>query len=234
MRLMLLLRLAEDRGRGDYGWLQAAYGFSFAHYYDPEWVGFRNLRVVNEDRIAGRNGFGEHGHRDMEILTYVLSGTLEHQDSEGNIGHLRAGMVQRMTAGRGMRHSEWNREEEELHLYQIWIQPELRGLAPSYQEMAFPREGGGDGLSLLASPAAGDGILTMHADASLWAGTLPAGASLVHDLAAGRHAWVQVAGGQLRVDGQVLHAGDGAGISAQDSLTLEVEEDAEVLLFDLA
>ncbi len=231
---MRKVRHQEDRGKADYGWLKTAHTFSFAHYYDEAHMGFRHLRVINEDHVAPKTGFEEHGHRDMEILTYVLSGTVEHRDSEGNIGHIRAGMVQRMTAGTGIRHSEMNNEAEPLHLLQIWILPERRGLIPGYEERAFPKACGENRLQLLASPDGREDSLTIHQDVTLWGSTLTPGTKVEHDLAPGRHAWVQVARGTVDLGEQTLQAGDGMAISEEQRIEIQALEQAEVLLFDLA
>ncbi|MHC4837777.1 MAG: pirin family protein [Planctomycetota bacterium] len=230
---MIRIRHSEDRGQADHGWLKAKHSFSFGHYYDEEHMGFRNLRVINEDRVAPRTGFTEHGHQDMEIITYVLSGMVEHKDSEGNVGHIKSGMVQRMSAGTGIRHSEMNPTDEELHLLQIWILPEKRGIAPGYEEKVFPQSCGEDRLQLVAARDGRDGALTMYADAELWAGTLSPGTTVVHELCPDRHAWVQVARGTVELDGHTLTAGDGASISDLSQVEIKGLEEAEVLVFDL-
>lgn len=231
---MMQVRHREDRGQADHGWLKTAYTFSFAHYYDEAHMGFRHLRVINEDHVAPQTGFGEHGHRDMEIITYVLSGTLEHRDSEGNVGQIRSGIVQRMTAGTGIRHSEMNNTEEPLHLLQIWVLPEKRGLKPGYEERAFPRDCGENRLQLLASRDGREDSLTVHQDMSLWGGTLTPGTTVDHELAPGRHAWVQVARGTIDLGRHTLQAGDGVAISDESRIKIQALEEAEVLLFDLA
>ncbi len=232
---MMHIRRAEERGRYDYGWLDTAHTFSFNTYLDPEHMGFRALRVINEDRVQPGEGFGMHGHRDMEIVTVVLEGALEHKDSLGSGSVIRPGRVQRMTAGRGIRHSEFNPSPTEpVHLYQIWILPEEEGLAPSYEERTFdPAERPGR-LRLIASRTGEDGSLTIHQDARLYQASLRPGDSLAHELKPGRHAWVQVLRGGARVNGERLKAGDGAALSGEARLTLAGDGDGEVLVFDLA
>jgi redox-sensitive bicupin YhaK (pirin superfamily) len=232
---MIRLRKSADRGHFNHGWLDTWHTFSFADYYDPEQVGFRALRVINDDRVAAGQGFGMHGHRDMEIVTYVLEGALEHRDSLGNGEVLRPGELQRMTAGTGVRHSEFNPSPTEpVHLYQIWLLPERRGLQPSYEQRPFPEEERRGRLRLVASPDGADGSLTIRQDARLYLTTLQAGEAVTHMLKPGRHAWVQALRGQLTVNGQVLTAGDGAAVSDELALHLRGDRDAEVLLFDLA
>ena len=230
---MITLRPAAARGHADHGWLRSFHSFSFADYYDPEHMGFRSLRVINEDIVAGGMGFGMHGHRDMEILTYVLSGRLAHRDSLGNGADITPGEVQRMSAGHGIRHSEMNPSASEpVHLLQIWIEPVLRGVAPSYAQERFPV---GDGLQVVASPDGQGGSLTINAAAVVHAGRLAANASASIPLSRGRHAWVQVARGSLLIDGHALTAGDGAAISDQDAVNLNAGTNGcEVVVFDLA
>ena len=232
---MMKIRRAEERGRYDYGWLDTAHTFSFNTYLDPEHMGFRALRVVNEDRVRPGEGFGMHGHRDMEIVTVVLEGALEHKDSLGSGSVIRPGRVQRMTAGRGIRHSEFNPSPTEpVHLYQIWILPEAEGLAPGYEERTFdPAERPGR-LRLIASRTGEDDSLTIHQDARLYQASLRPGDSVAHELKPGRHAWVQVLRGGVRVNGERLKAGDGAALGGEAGLTVEGDGDGEVLLFDLA
>ncbi len=233
---MLTIRRSTDRGHADHGWLDARHTFSFAGYHDPRFQGFHALRVLNEDRVQPATGFGTHPHRDMEILTWILSGALEHQDSLGNGSVLRPGDMQRMTAGSGVLHSEVNPSASEpLHLLQIWIEPNRRGLAPSYQEMCVPFEKARNELLLVASED-GDvnGSLTIHQDARVLAARLDAGRSVRHSLGAGRAAWLQVARGVVNVNGSRLGAGDGAAIEQEPRLDIEAESDAEVLVFDLA
>lgn len=231
---MIQVRHREDRGTADHGWLQTAHTFSFAQYYDEAHLGFRHLRVINEDHVAPHTGFGEHGHQDMEIITYVLSGTVEHRDSEGNVGHIRSGVVQRMTAGTGIRHSEMNNHDQPLHLLQIWILPERSGLKPGYEERDFPRVCAENRLQLLASPDGREESLTIHQDMTLWGSTLKPDAEVQHELAPGRHAWVQVVRGTIDLGQKTLQAGDGAAISEETKISIRALEEAEVLLFDLA
>ena len=230
---MLRLRRARDRGHFDHGWLDTNHTFSFADYHDPEHMGFRVLRVINEDVVAPGQGFGTHGHRDMEIVTYVLDGALEHRDSTGGGGVLRPGDVQRMSAGTGVMHSEFNHSQSEpVHFLQIWLLPERRGLAPSYEDKGFPSTEKRGRLRVIASADMRDGSLLLHQDASILASILE-GASVEHALAPGRHAWVQVARGEVAVNGQTLAAGDGAGISEETRLQFVATGASEFLLFDL-
>ena len=232
---MMTLRRAADRGHANHGWLDTHHTFSFADYYDPEHMGFRALRVINEDRVAPGQGFGTHPHRDMEIISYVLEGGLQHRDSMGTGSIIRPGEVQRMSAGTGVLHSEYNASKQELvHFLQIWLLPSQRGLAPSYEQKAFdPREQAGQ-FRLIASPDGRDGSVTLHTDAALYAGRFDRGARGEFALAPGRHAWVHVARGSVRLNGQQLGAGDGAALSDEAAVRLEGVEASEVLLFDLA
>jgi hypothetical protein len=199
---MITVRKAKDRGHADHGWLDSFHTFSFADYYDPRQMGFRALRVINEDRVAAGMGFGTHPHRDMEIVSYVLSGAIQHRDSLGNGEVLRPGEVQRMTAGTGVTHSEFNPSKSEpLHFFQIWIQPNRRGLTPGYEQKPFPAEERRGKLRLVVDPDGHDGALRIHQDARIYASLLQAGESVAHPLAAGRGAWVQVARGALEIDG---------------------------------
>lgn len=236
---MLAPRRSAERGHGFHGWLDTRHSFSFADYHDPRHMGFRSLRVINEDVVAPARGFGEHPHRDMEIVTYVLSGSLQHRDSTGQSSVIRPGRVQRMTAGRGVTHSEVNPSPDEpVHLLQIWIQPRSRGLEPSYQEVDFPDEDLADRMRLIASADGRDGSLTIHQDAEIRAGRLSAGTELEVDLGPDRHGWVQVARGRLQVesDGATvdLVAGDGLAISDLRTFKLTALEPSEVLVFSLA
>jgi len=191
---MITLRPAEERGQADFGWLHTRYTFSFADYYDPEHVQFRSLRVINEDHVDPGHGFGTHPHRDMEIITYVLEGALAHKDSMGTGSTIRPGEVQRMSAGTGVMHSEFNHSpSEEVHLLQIWLLPERKGVKPSYEQKEFPRESKLNRLRLVASPAGDDGSVTIHQDARLYASVLEEGKSVLHELGKGRSAWLQVA-----------------------------------------
>jgi quercetin 2,3-dioxygenase len=234
---VITIRRSEDRGHFDHGWLDTRHTFSFADYQDPAQMGFRALRVINEDRVKPGEGFGEHGHRDMEILSYVLSGALAHRDSTGGSGTLRPGEVQRMSAGTGVRHSEFNgSQEEQVHFLQIWILPDRAGHRPSYEQHAYPEAERRGGLRLVASPDGAEGSTTIHQDARAYAALLGRGERVEHAVDAGRHAWVQVARGSVEVNGVVLRAGDGAAVSEERSLLLvgAGDELVELLLFDLA
>jgi hypothetical protein len=234
---MITIRLADDRGHADYGWLDTHYSFSFADYFDTRHMGFRDLRVINEDRVQGGKGFGMHGHRDMEIVTYVLSGALEHRDSMGNGAVMRRGDVQHMSAGTGVRHSEFNPSAREpLHLLQIWLMPEREDIHPGYEQKTFSEEEKRNQLRLLASHDGDDGSLTMHQNAKIFASVLDGGKSVRYALSPGRHAWVQVASGAVDVNGTRLSAGDGAAISEESALAIsgQSKQASEFLLFDLA
>jgi redox-sensitive bicupin YhaK (pirin superfamily) len=231
---MMLKRPASERGHADHGWLKAFHTFSFANYHDPEHMGFRTLRVINDDTIAPGRGFGTHGHRDMEIITYVLDGALEHKDSLGTGSVLRHGDVQRMSAGHGVRHSEFNHsQDEELRLLQIWLLPAQLGIDPGYEEKHFPRGEKRNRLRLIASPDARDGSLKIHQDVLVHAGELEEGKSLTYTPQPGRHLWLQVARGRLLANGVELERGDGLAVSEESELTLEGLDSAEFLLFDL-
>ncbi|EME71196.1 Pirin-related protein [Paramagnetospirillum caucaseum] len=232
--MTLQLRPAAARGHADHGWLDSRHSFSFAEYFDPAHMGFRALRVINEDWVAPRTGFGTHPHRDMEILTYVIAGAVEHRDSTGGHGLIRRGEVQAMTAGTGIRHSEMNPlADQTLHLLQIWILPEAPRLTPGYSQTVFDDESKRDRLRLIASRDGRGGSLILHQDVAIHAGILSPGLTLGHALAAGRGAWVQVVGGALTVNGQMASAGDGVAIEDEAALVLATENGAEVLLFDL-
>jgi len=234
---MITVRKSEARGHFDHGWLDTRHTFSFAGYHDPEHMGFGPLRVVNEDRVQPGEGFGRHGHRDMEILSWVLEGALAHRDSTGGEGVLRPGEVQRMSAGTGVRHSEMNPSRDEpVHFLQIWILPDRTGHTPSYEQKAFPEAERRGRLRLVASPDGAEGSVTIHQDARMYAGLLAEGERTRHVLAPGRQAWVQVARGALALDGQPLEAGDGAAVTDEAALELigRGAAPAEVLLFDLA
>lgn len=231
---MLTIRPAAERGRARLDWLDSHHSFSFGEYYDPAHMGFRALRVINEDVVAPAGGFATHPHRDMEIVTWVLDGALEHRDSLGTGSVIRPGEVQRMSAGTGIRHSEFNSSKTDpVHLLQIWLLPERAGFPPSYEQRTVAFDAG-TGLRLIASPDGRDGSVTLHQSADIWAARLAAGASATHALAAGRHAWVQVARGDVTLNGQALHAGDGAALSDEAAVTVRADSDAEVLVFDLA
>ena len=231
---MIQIRRAAERGQTQLPWLDSRHTFSFGDYHDPEHMGFRALRVINDDRVAPGQGFGTHPHRDMEIITYVLDGALEHRDSLGTGSLIRPGEVQRMSAGTGIRHSEFNASRSDpVHLLQIWILPDTVGLPPSYEQRALPAAAHG-GLALVASPNGRDGSVTVHQDVGVFAGQLAPGKTVSHSLAAGRHAWVHVARGSTSVNGQPLQAGDSAAISGESEVALRADAPAEVLLFDLA
>ena len=232
---MITIRKSADRGHNTFGWLDTYHTFSFGDYYDPAHMAFRALRVINEDRVAPGQGFGMHPHKDMEIITCVVSGALEHRDSLGNGEVLRPGEVQRMSAGTGVLHSEFNPSKTEpVHLLQIWMLPTAKGLAPGYEQKAFPFEERRGRLRLLVSPDGADGSLRMNQDARLYGALLDKDASITHALAPGRHAWMQVIRGGLELNGSMLAAGDGAAVSEEPSLILRAHDDAEFLLFDLA
>jgi redox-sensitive bicupin YhaK (pirin superfamily) len=225
---------SASRGGADHGWLQARHTFSFAGYYDPERMGFGPLRVINQDRIAPAQGFGTHSHKDMEIVTYIISGALEHKDSMGNGSVIKAGDVQRMTAGTGVFHSEFNHSaESEVHLLQIWILPERPSLAPSYDEKHFSRADKLNRWCLLGSRDGRDGSLTIHQDISLYSGVLEPGRSLDYEFVAGRRGFLQVIDGSLAVNDILLGAGDGVEISDASSLSLTAETDSEFIFFDM-
>ena len=231
---MIRLRASEARGYADHGWLRAKHSFSFADYYDPDEMGWGVLRVINEDRVAPGMGFGRHGHRDMEIVTYILSGALEHKDSLGNGGVIRRGEVQRMSAGKGILHSEFNPSpDEETHLLQIWIEPALHGTSASYEQQALPVEDMRGRWRLVASPDGTDGSTTIGQDARLWARVLLPGQLTAYALIPGRLAYVQVVSGRLDLNGLSLSAGDGARIADETDLRFLAVEEAEILLFDL-
>lgn len=232
---MLTLRKSTDRGHANHGWLDTWHTFSFAGYHDPENMGFSDLRVINDDRVQPAQGFGTHGHRDMEIITYVLDGALEHKDSMGNGSVIRPGNVQRMSAGSGVRHSEFNASKTEpVHLLQIWIEPDVTGIKPGYEEKHFTDDEKRGQLRLIASPGGRDGSVTIHQDARMYAALLDGADTATHALAAGRRAYVHVARGAVMVNGQKLAAGDGARISQESSIVLSDASKVEILLFDLA
>jgi redox-sensitive bicupin YhaK (pirin superfamily) len=232
---MINIRRSNERGGGDYGWLNTRHTFSFDQYHDPRFMGFRSLRVINEDRVAPGEGFPTHPHRDMEIITYILEGALEHKDSLGTGSVIRPGDGQRMSAGRGIRHSEMNPSPtEEAHLLQIWIMPDRAGHEPSYEQKAFPDEEKRGKLRLIAGTDGKDGSVTIHQDARLYVTLLSPGQEVIHSLANGRHVWLQVAKGAVELNGKPLKQGDGAAVSDESKLVINGVEDAEVLLFDLA
>lgn len=232
---MIKVRRSGERGKANFGWLDSRHSFSFGHYRDPAHMGFSDLRVINEDWVAPGAGFDIHPHRDMEIVTWVLEGALAHRDSLGNGSVIGPGDVQRMTAGTGILHSEFNASKEEpVHLLQIWILPERAGLTPGYEEKRFAPEELSGRLRLVAARDGRDGAVTIHQDAELHIGRLAAGDSVTHAIAEGRHAWVQVARGSVTVQGTELAQGDAAAVSEERDLRIEASADAEVLLFDLA
>ncbi len=232
---MIIIRKAKDRGHFNFGWLDTYHTFSFGDYYDASFMGFRNLRVINEDFVHAGRGFPTHSHRDMEIITYILEGALEHRDSMGNGSVIRPGDVQRMTAGTGISHSEANPSSEEpVHLLQIWIMPEQRGLKPSYEEKFFGDEKQQRGMRLVASADGRDGSVTVHQDVKVYAAALDTGKEVNHKLMPTRHAWIQVARGAIVLNGENLDQGDGAAISGESPLAIDGRDGAEILLFDLA
>jgi quercetin 2,3-dioxygenase len=232
---MIAVRKAEDRGRSRISWLDSYHTFSFSDYHDPEHMGFRSLRVINDDTVAPAGGFGTHGHRDMEIITYVLDGALEHSDSIGTGSVIRPGDVQKMSAGSGIRHSEFNHSKSDaVHFLQIWIIPDRGGVKPAYEQINFPREAKLGKLLLVASNEKRDGLIHVQQDAKLYVTVLESADQRVeHTLANGRHAWVHVARGSVHVNGQLLKAGDGAAITAESRIEISAAPEGEVLLFDL-
>jgi redox-sensitive bicupin YhaK (pirin superfamily) len=229
---MIEIRRSEERGHNELSWLNSRFTFSFDQYYNPEHTQFRSLRVMNEDVIAPGGGFPTHPHRDMEILTWILEGALEHRDNTGGSGVIRPGELQHMTAGRGVLHSEFNPSPKDpVHLLQIWLLPERKGLDPSYEQLAFPDAELRGKFNLVAGPEA---PVTIHQDANLYIARLDKGAEASHSITAERHAWVQVARGAVRLNGTELKAGDGAAISDESEVRVEAREPSEVLLFDLA
>jgi hypothetical protein len=231
---MITVRPGSARGVAEHGWLSSRHSFSFADYYDPAHRGFSVLRVINEDRVAPAAGFGTHGHRDMEILSYVLEGALEHADSMGNRRVLSAGELQLMSAGTGVRHSEFNHSAvEPVHFLQIWLLPSARGGAPRYQEARFPEPSAEEPLRVVVSPDGRGGSLVVKQDVCVLAGRLTGGARFEHRLDPGRAAWVQVARGRAHVSGHALSAGDGLSLTEEPSVVLVAEADAELLVFDL-
>jgi len=232
---MMVIRPGAARGHFDHGWLDTYHTFSFASYHDPQHMGFRSLRVINEDRVKPCEGFGTHAHRDMEILTWVLEGALEHKDSMGNGSIIRPGDIQRMSAGTGVTHSEFNPSRDEpVHLLQIWLLPRQRGLSPGYEEKRFLPETRRGGLRLIAARDGREGAVTIHQDADLWTALVEPGESVGHVLVAGRHAWLHVAAGAISANGLALRAGDGAAISDEKAIEVTASERSEILLFDLS
>jgi len=232
---MITIRKASERGHAQHGWLESYHTFSFADYHDAKHMGFRPLRVINEDWIQPGEGFGSHSHRDMEIITYVLDGALAHRDSMGTSSVIRPGEVQRMSAGTGVTHSEHNHSQEDVvHLLQIWLLPARGGIAPSYEQRLFSEEERGDRLCLVGSSDGRNGSITIHQDVALYAALLSPGCEVQHTLAAQRYAWIQIARGSVEVDGHALGAGDGAAIDNAAAVHLRATAATELLLFDLS
>jgi len=231
---MFRVRKAAERGHFDHGWLDTYHTFSFGDYYDPDHMGFRSLRVINDDRVQPGQGFGMHGHRDMEIVTYVLDGALEHRDSMGNGSIIRAGELQRMTAGTGVRHSEFNPSDKEwVHLYQIWLLPQRKALQPSYEQLAVGEEEKRGRLRLVASPDGAAGVLTVNQDARLYLAYLSAGEGVANEIAPGRAVWLQLLRGSVKVRGTELAEGDGVAVTDESDISIQASGPSEVLLFDL-
>jgi len=224
---------ANERGHANHGWLDSYHTFSFADYYNPDWMGYRSLRVINDDLVMPGMGFGAHPHRDMEIITYILSGKLEHKDSMGNGRVIKTGDIQYMAAGKGVQHSEFNPSKDEaVHLLQIWIQPDAKGVTPRYAEKSFANAATGT-LNLVTSKAGRDGSIAIHQDANLSFAKLDAGQKVAQPLAAGRHAWVHVAEGEVELNGTKLSGGDAVGVSDESVLTIAATKPSQVFLFDL-
>jgi hypothetical protein len=231
---MIALRRSQERGHANHGWLDSWHSFSFADYHDPAHMGFGPLRVINEDRVQPGMGFGTHGHRDMEIISYVLEGALEHKDSMGNGSVIRPGNVQRMSAGTGVRHSEYNPSAGEgVHFLQIWIEPAARGVPPGYEEKHFDAASKRGRLRLIASPDGREGSVTIHQDAFVFAALLDGVEAATHSLAPGRRAYVHVARGEVTANGQKLQAGDALKAAGESEIRLEAGRDAEIIFFDL-
>jgi len=232
---MITVRKSEARGHANHGWLDSYHTFSFASYYDPNYMNFRSLRVINEDFVSPGKGFGTHGHSDMEIITYVLEGALEHKDSLGTGAVIKPGEVQRMTAGTGIQHSEFNHSQTDpVHLLQIWLLPDTKGLSPSYEQRDFPLAERRGKLRLVAARDARDGAVKVHQDVDLYAAVLDKGSRVSHALQPNRHAWVQVARGSVLLNGLTLENGSAAAVSGETEVVIDAAEDAEFLLFDLA
>ncbi|MEM9056129.1 MAG: pirin family protein [Pseudomonadota bacterium] len=231
---MLAIRHAEERGKANFGWLDSRHTFSFGSFHDPRYMGFGPLRVINEDRVTPSQGFGTHGHADMEIISYVLDGALKHEDSMGNGSVIRPGDVQRMSAGTGVRHSEFNASATDpVHFLQIWIMPEKNGIEPSYEQKAFSVADKRDRLRLVGSRDGREGSVTIHQDVDLYASVLSEGTVVTHSLASGRKGWLQVATGSVLLDGRPLAAGDGVAIDGPAAIAIEGAAEAEILLFDM-
>jgi redox-sensitive bicupin YhaK (pirin superfamily) len=232
---MITIRHSNERGGGDYGWLKTHHTFSFNDYWDEKWMGFRSLRVINEDFVAPGGGFPTHPHRDMEIITYILDGALEHRDSMGNGSVIRPGDVQRMSAGTGVLHSEFNPSRKDpVHLLQIWIEPSVKGIRPGYEQKHYPEQERRGRLRLIASPDGADGSVTIHQDARVYATLLADGEVVEHELAPGRKAYVHVATGSAVVNGEELQGGDAAKVTGEQHIAVQGRNAAEVMLFDLA
>lgn len=232
---MITIRRAGDRGHANHGWLDSYHTFSFAGYRDPQHMGFRALRVINEDRVAAGQGFGTHGHSDMEIVSYVLEGELEHVDSMGNGKVLRPGEFQRISAGTGITHSEFNPSgDRATHFYQIWIQPERKGIVPSYEQKAFSKDGRKYQLQLVAARSGEQGSIVIHQDANIYLADLSGGLKVNYPIPNGRHVWIQVLRGEVLVNGELLRTSDAAAISDEANLTLQSPAQAEIMLFDLS
>jgi len=232
---MITIRKAEERGHFDFGWLNTYHTFSFGDYHDPRNMGFRSLRVINEDVVQKGRGFPRHGHRDMEIFTYILQGALEHRDSMGNGSIIRPGDVQRMSAGTGVTHSESNPSSEEpVHLLQIWILPSKEGIQPDYEERKFPDDEKRNRLRLIISPDGTEGAVRINQDARVYASILDQDQAVVHQPGSGRHAWLQVAAGSVTLNAVRLEQGDGAAVSEESALKIAAHDQSEILLFDLA
>ncbi|GAA0779168.1 pirin family protein [Roseibium denhamense] len=230
-----IYRASDARGDADFGWLKSKHTFSFGSYFDPNYIGFGALRVINEDRVAPSAGFPAHPHQNMEIISYVVSGGLEHKDSLGTGSVIRPGELQRMSAGTGVRHSEYNASDKDpVHFLQIWIVPERDGIEPSYEQKAFPADGRENALRLIGSRDGRDGSVTIHQDVDLYTSLLGADRSLAYDIKAGRKVWIQLIKGALSVNGQTLTAGDGLGLWDTGAISLTAQENADFLLFDLA
>jgi redox-sensitive bicupin YhaK (pirin superfamily) len=231
---MIEIRKSEDRGHFDHGWLDTYHTFSFADYHDPTHMNFQNLRVINEDVVQPSQGFPTHSHQDMEIITYILEGSLEHKDSMGNTSVIKPGEVQRMSAGTGVTHSEFNPSSDELvHLLQIWITPEKKGIQPGYEQKQFSEEGSYNQLRLVASHDGREGSVTVHQNINLYDGALEQNHELVFELAGGRHAWLQVIHGKVKVNGEMANISDGVAISDEDKVYITAIEKSSILLFDL-
>jgi quercetin 2,3-dioxygenase len=230
---MMKIRKANERGHANHGWLDSYFTFSFADYYDPQWMGYRSLRVINDDRVMPGQGFGTHPHRDMEIITYILSGALQHKDSMGNGRVIRAGEMQYMAAGKGVTHSEFNPQSDEaVHLLQIWIQPDAKGVTPRYAEKSMVAAATGK-WNLVTSKTGRDGSMAIHQDADLWLAKLKPGEKAVHGLAPARHGWLHVAEGRITLNGKELSAGDAAALDGPEAAEVKGLENAQVLLFDM-